>query len=1811
MRKILLILIILAAWAAPNKASAQVVLKTDTLSVPCANSNVFLVPLRVRNFTDIAGLQFTFQWNPAHLDYAYITNINPAFVSVAFDSTNLISQGKFTFAWSQLNSLTLPDNEILLEVAFTRIAGPATALKFVDDPTPIFVFDGAFNDLPYETEPGLVKPQDTALPTVACPTNTSVIGVGPTAVNNIAAISPADDCGLPAVGWSSTGATTANFPNDSDASGALFNLGNSTVVYQATDVVGNTATCSFQVTVEFGVGDDLTFLPEIPAASCGDTISINIATYNFDTIAAFQFSMGWLPASLQYLSISNLNGTLGLTQPNFGTTMTGSGQLSLAWDGPFSGTSLPDGSTVFSVNFVVLGTTNLNFTDIPTNRIAFSGVNFPPEEITMVTVNGLVEVSDTIPPTISCPADLTVQAPGSVAVQNIAPTSVIDNCAAPTIGWAAVGATTDADPNDPDASGTLFNQGSSTVTYSVTDAGGNTASCSFNVTVEFGVGTTDLALVANNANAACNGSFSVDITTYNFNDIAGLQFSLGWDPAIIQYTSVSNFNPALNLVQSNFGEAFVNMGQLGFGWTGPLAGTTLPDGALLFRLNFTMVGNQGTVVTFTNMPTDIAALQGPAFPPSDIPVETFAGQISLLDNVAPTITCPANVTADAPQGSLTANVTGLDPTTLADNCGGSPALKYTRTGTTGGSGMGNANGDYKAGSTTVTYTATDASGNTATCSFTVFVNADTPLTLHIDTVLVDCQGAASVKHCITVDNFTDIIGLQFGLSWDTSVLKLKPPVPASGITPTVSDGYPGFTMNQGMFFSFSTANDGLLLFFGSILTWPDIPTGDTLFCLNFDVADADGSTKLEFQGPFNSVNAAFAPVPVDTTHGLFASAGDMTPPTVSCPPSITLNPSPGLCDVTYMVPTPATMDACGMVDSISRVPSGNNFMIGNTVVTYTATDQAGNSATCTLEITVEDQNPPQFTNCPSNVLVYAASDACSAPATWTPPAFTDCSPITVENNFFPGDNFPASCAPTTVFYRATDAFDNVSTCQFTVMALDTTLPVIVCPADITVVLVNNCDTIVNYTAPTATDFCTQNVGSNGSPVSGSVFTPGVTAVEWLALDDCSNLAECTFLVTVIDGAAPTISNCPTDTVVVADANSCSANVFWVEPTAADDCDAAVSLVPSDTPGSLFGVGGAITVTYTATDSSGNVSICSFLVTVEDHTAPTLTGCPSPIFVVLPGMDCDTILSWSPPSAMDNCGNFTLTSNIDPGYNFTTGDTLVTYLVVDGSGNADSCSFMVSVRDQVPPMLSNCPPNMLIDGNGACKVVADWVEPIATDNCSIPTIYSPFRPLVDSFMVGTTIVQIIAEDASSNYDTCTFEVTVIGVPPGFDLNTLPANVTVNACDTLMSWALPTAIGFCDSSWVTSNPPSPMNYGPGVHTVVFTATDGMTSEMSSFVITVQDNIGPAIVCPTTPYVVNTGGVFLSGTGFFSSTDTVAGCNSVQLFYGLPSATDNCGAPQVTQNTGVLSGGVFALGPHTLAFTATDAGGNTIQCTVMVTVVPLAAVNPVADVDPACLGETVVLTAMPIMGATYQWTKLPGTVLATTTNQHTIPAVSAQTAGIYTVSANVNGCLTPLDSVLVTLVTPPEPLNDMFTISMGALDTFNVFLNDGLIDSSDYTICNFDPNPLPAGVVYLGNGLFAYTEQTGRAASFTYQLCYCGVEGETATVTILVDDVDCRFVPNIITPNNDGQNDYLEIPCLDGRVFSENTIVIYNQWGDKVFEDKGYTNDPNDPSHPAWRGTLNGDNGKELPDGVYFYIFKPSPSHQPIKGFIEIYR
>lgn len=90
-----------------------------------------------------------------------------------------------------------------------------------------------------------------------------------------------------------------------------------------------------------------------------------------------------------------------------------------------------------------------------------------------------------------------------------------------------------------------------------------------------------------------------------------------------------------------------------------------------------------------------------------------------------------------------------------------------------------------------------------------------------------------------------------------------------------------------------------------------------------------------------------------------------------------------------------------------------------------------------------------------------------------------------------------------------------------------------------------------------------------------------------------------------------------------------------------------------------------------------------------------------------------------------------------------------------------------------------------------------------------------------------------------------------------------------------------------------------------------------------------------------------------------------------------------------------------------------------------------------------------------------------------------------------------------------------------------------------------------------------------------------------------------VDSCKVPSIITPNDDGINDELKIPCLsDANTDSE--MMIFNEWGDRIYFAQPYRNN--------WRGTYK---DLSLPDGTYFYIFKLTPSATAQRGYITVFR
>ncbi|MBL0019117.1 MAG: PKD domain-containing protein [Bacteroidetes bacterium] len=86
---------------------------------------------------------------------------------------------------------------------------------------------------------------------------------------------------------------------------------------------------------------------------------------------------------------------------------------------------------------------------------------------------------------------------------------------------------------------------------------------------------------------------------------------------------------------------------------------------------------------------------------------------------------------------------------------------------------------------------------------------------------------------------------------------------------------------------------------------------------------------------------------------------------------------------------------------------------------------------------------------------------------------------------------------------------------------------------------------------------------------------------------------------------------------------------------------------------------------------------------------------------------------------------------------------------------------------------------------------------------------------------------------------------------------------------------------------------------------------------------------------------------------------------------------------------------------------------------------------------------------------------------------------------------------------------------------------------------------------------------------------------------------------WVPNTITPNNDGFNDVLIVRALAG--YPGTGIDIYNRWGNLVYHNDDYQND--------WAGT-NGNTGETLPDGTYYWVLHVSDG-RTLKGYVTILR
>lgn len=445
--------------------------------------------------------------------------------------------------------------------------------------------------------------------------------------------------------------------------------------------------------------------------------------------------------------------------------------------------------------------------------------------------------------------------------------------------------------------------------------------------------------------------------------------------------------------------------------------------------------------------------------------------------------------------------------------------------------------------------------------------------------------------------------------------------------------------------------------------------------------------------------------------------------------------------------------------------------------------------------------------------------------------------------------------------------------------------------------------------------------------------------------------------------------------------------------------------------------------------------------------------------------------------------------------------------------------------------------------------------------------------------GTYTIHVVNSYLGCQYTTNALPLTVLPAPL-VTISSLPGSGTVCSGDTVVVTAAPAgyaSYAFYNGTTLLQSGASNtlLNYsmsGSG-NNISVTVTNAMgCSSIASNILTYSITPPPSIsmTCSDADRII-------CSDDAVTFTALPAGMSNYQFLDG--STLLQSGASNTFTTTALTAGNVITA-------VGTNAGGcNTMMSTAFTITVKLrpAAFITASD-STVCAGTNVTLHANQIpaiSGTTYVWST--GSTAATVSYS---PVANTS----YILYSSLNGCAGVPDTVSVLVDNTPPP-----AASTGA----------------DVTICIGDSTTLSgsggAMIVWSpASGLSSSTAASPHASpavTTTYTLStsdlYCT---STASVTVTVDlclsDIEDP-IPTGVTPNSDGSNDFFVIPNVD--YFENNSLNIYNRWGNVVYRAAPYNND--------WDGKSM--NGKELPDAIYYYILDLGNGNKPHTGYILIQR
>lgn len=272
--------------------------------------------------------------------------------------------------------------------------------------------------------------------------------------------------------------------------------------------------------------------------------------------------------------------------------------------------------------------------------------------------------------------------------------------------------------------------------------------------------------------------------------------------------------------------------------------------------------------------------------------------------------------------------------------------------------------------------------------------------------------------------------------------------------------------------------------------------------------------------------------------------------------------------------------------------------------------------------------------------------------------------------------------------------------------------------------------------------------------------------------------------------------------------------------------------------------------------------------------------------------------------------------------------------------------------------------------------------------------------------------------------------------------------------------------------------------------------------------------------------------------------------------------------------------------------DACGDTLDLfdpSYSFTVKPVATASFSTDTIKICSGQSISASLTPCLtGASVNWTGngISGGSTLNDVLYNTSDSVS-YTYYVATVSTSGGTC-TGIGDTLIVQTNPYM------------VDSFSVSSEPLIINQpADFTnLSDLNGNTLIGYTWTFGDSTFSLLENPSHTYSDTGYYTVCLV----STSLLGCDDTICRQVhvidielvlPNVMTPNSDGKNDFLYIKALEH--YPENKIAVYNRWGQIVFEKENYKND--------W-------DASGVSDGAYYY-FLTVPNLPQMRSLLHVVR